>query len=148
MALASTILRTIAPRRIVIATLLMTGSRRCRTRRGAPTTLLNASYDVSRELYKDINAAFIADWKKKTGEEIVINQSHGGSTKQALAVANGLEADVVTFNQAPDVDVLVKQGGLVVGRLAQEVPQRRRAIHDDLRFPRPQGQPEGHQELG
>jgi sulfate transport system substrate-binding protein len=75
-----------------------------------PTSLLNASYDVSRELYKDVNAAFIADWKKKTGEDITINQSHGGSTKQALAVVNGLEADVVTFNQAPDVDVLVKPG--------------------------------------
>ena len=73
-------------------------------------SLLNASYDVSRELYKDINEAFIADWKKKTGETITINQSHGGSTKQALAVANGLEADVVTFNQAPDVDVLAKAG--------------------------------------
>ncbi len=73
-------------------------------------TLLNASYDVSRELYKDVNEAFIADWKKKTGETVVINQSHGGSTKQALAVANGLEADVVTFNQAPDIDVLVKPG--------------------------------------
>lgn len=75
-----------------------------------PNTLLNASYDVSRELYKDVNAAFIADWKKKSGEDITVNQSHGGSTKQALAVANGLEADVVTFNQAPDVEVLVKPG--------------------------------------
>ncbi len=75
-----------------------------------PNNLLNASYDVSRELYKDVNAAFIADWKKKTGDDITINQSHGGSTKQALAVANGLEADVVTFNQAPDIEVLVKPG--------------------------------------
>lgn len=73
-------------------------------------TLLNASYDVSRELYKDVNASFIADWQKKNGETIAINQSHGGSTKQALAVANGLEADVVTFNQAPDIEVLVKAG--------------------------------------
>lgn len=72
--------------------------------------LLNASYDVSRELYKDINAAFIADWKKKTGEPVTINQSHGGSTKQALAVINGLDPDVVTFNQAPDIDILVKPG--------------------------------------
>jgi sulfate/thiosulfate transport system substrate-binding protein len=75
-----------------------------------PGNLLNASYDVSRELYKDINAAFVADLKKKSGEDATINQSHGGSTKQALAVVNGLEADVVTFNQAPDVDVLVKPG--------------------------------------
>jgi sulfate transport system substrate-binding protein len=73
-------------------------------------TLLNASYDVSRELYKDINPAFVADHKKKTGETVEINQSHGGSTKQALAVANGLEADVATFNQSPDIDALVKAG--------------------------------------
>ena len=59
--------RTIAPRRIVIATLLLTGSGGAALA-AEPTTLLNASYDVSRELYKDINAAFIADWKKKTGE--------------------------------------------------------------------------------
>src|SRR5688572_17416444 len=109
MALASTFLRIIAPRRIVIATLLMTGGAGT-TFAAEPTTLLNASYDVSRELYKDINDAFAADWKKKTGETVTINQSHGGSTKQALAVANGLEADVVTFNQAPDVEVLVKPG--------------------------------------
>ncbi|MBI1651305.1 sulfate ABC transporter substrate-binding protein [Hyphomicrobium sulfonivorans] len=72
-------------------------------------TLLNASYDVSRELYKDINAAFIAA-EKSAGKDVAVNQSHGGSTKQALAVANGLEADVVTFNQAPDIDILAKAG--------------------------------------
>ncbi len=77
------------------------------------TALLNVSYDVSRELYKDINPAFAAEWKAKTGETIEIKQSHGGSSKQALAVANGLEADVVTMNQAPDIDILVAQGGLV-----------------------------------
>ena len=147
MALARTILRTIAPRRIVIATLLMTGSGGAALA-AEPTTLLNASYDVSRELYKDINAAFIADWKKKTGEEVDINQSHGGSTKQALAVANGLEADVVTFNQAPDVDVLVKQGGLVSADWRKKFPNGAAPLHDDLRLPRPQGQSEGHQELG
>jgi sulfate transport system substrate-binding protein len=106
--------RTIAPRRLVLAMLVFAGGfATTQVQAADPTTLLNASYDVSRELYKDINEAFIADWKKKTGETVTINQSHGGSTKQALAVANGLEADVVTFNQAPDVDVLVKTGGLV-----------------------------------
>ena len=84
-------------------------------------TLLNASYDVSRELYKDINRAFIEDWKQKTGETITVNQSHGGSTKQALAVANGLEADVVTFNQAPDIEVLVKPG-LVSSEWREQFP--------------------------
>lgn len=79
----------------------------------AQTTLLNVSYDVARELYKDINPAFIQDWKNKTGETLVINQSHGGSSKQAGAVIGGLEADVITMNQAPDIDILVERGNLV-----------------------------------
>jgi sulfate transport system substrate-binding protein len=79
----------------------------------AQTSILNVSYDVSRELYKDINPAFIAAWKAKTGESVTVNQSHGGSSKQALAVTAGLEADVATMNQAPDIDILVEHGGLV-----------------------------------
>ncbi|WP_018229107.1 sulfate ABC transporter substrate-binding protein [Methyloversatilis universalis] len=74
----------------------------------ADTTLLNVSYDVARELYKDINPAFIAQWKGKTGETLTLNQSHGGSSKQAGAVIGGLEADVITMNQSPDIDILVK----------------------------------------
>lgn len=72
--------------------------------------LLNASYDVTREFYKDYNPAFAAYWKKKTGEDLTIQQSHGGSSKQARAVADGLEADVVTMNQANDIDILVERG--------------------------------------
>ena len=79
----------------------------------AQTTLLNVSYDVSRELYKDINASFIGHWKVKTGELVTVNQSHGGSSKQAGAVIGGLEADVITMNQAPDIDILVERGALV-----------------------------------
>ncbi|WP_430433872.1 sulfate ABC transporter substrate-binding protein [Methyloversatilis sp.] len=74
----------------------------------AQTTLLNVSYDVSRELYKDINPAFAAHWKTQSGETLTLNQSHGGSSKQAGAVIGGLEADVVTMNQSPDIDILVK----------------------------------------
>lgn len=73
-------------------------------------TLLNVSYDVTRELYKDINPAFIEYWTKTTGEKVTVEQSHGGSSKQALAVANGLEADVVTMNQATDIDLLASSG--------------------------------------
>lgn len=73
-------------------------------------TILNASYDVSRELYKEINPAFVADWKKTSGSDIQVKQAHGGSTKQAQAVAEGLEADVVTLNQPTDLDFLVKSG--------------------------------------
>ena len=72
----------------------------------AGTTLLNVSYDVTREFFKDYNDAFIAYWQKKGGETLTINQSHGGSSKQARAVADGLEADVVTFNQSNDIDIL------------------------------------------
>jgi sulfate transport system substrate-binding protein len=79
----------------------------------AQTTLLNVSYDVARELYKDINPAFIQEWKAKTGETLTINQSHGGSSKQAGAIIGGLEADVITMNQAPDIDILVERGNLV-----------------------------------
>ncbi|MCV2367113.1 sulfate ABC transporter substrate-binding protein [Roseateles oligotrophus] len=73
-------------------------------------TLLNVSYDVSRELYKEINPAFIAQHKAKTGKTLTINQSHGGSSKQIGSVIGGLEADVVTMNQATDVDALAEKG--------------------------------------
>jgi sulfate/thiosulfate transport system substrate-binding protein len=76
----------------------------------APTSILNVSYDVSRELYKDINPAFSAAWKKANGADIEVKQAHGGSTKQALAVSEGLEADVVTLNQPTDLDFLVGKG--------------------------------------
>src|ERR1700742_3256176 len=72
----------------------------------AETTLLNVSYDVTREFYKEFNAAFVKHWLGKTGETVVINQSHGGSSKQARAVIDGLQADVVTMNQASDIDAL------------------------------------------
>ena len=88
----------------------------------AETSILNVSYDVSRELYKDINPAFVADYKAKTGEAVAVNQSHGGSSKQALSVTAGLEADVVTMNQAPDVDILVERGGFVAADWRKRLP--------------------------
>ena len=74
------------------------------------TALLNVSYDVAREFYKDINTAFIASYKKSTGKEIKIDQSHAGSSAQARAVNDGLEADVVTMNTTTDVDFLAGTG--------------------------------------
>lgn len=73
-------------------------------------TLLNASYDVARDFYKDYNPLFIKEYKAKHDVDVVVQQSHGGSSKQALAVANGLQADVVTMNQSSDIDLLVKKG--------------------------------------
>lgn len=88
----------------------------------AQTTLLNVSYDVSRELYKEINPAFVAAWKKQGGADITVNQSHGGSSKQAGAVIGGLEADVITMNQSPDIDILVERGGLVAANWRKQFP--------------------------
>ena len=76
----------------------------------AQTSILNVSYDVARELYKDINPAFAASWQAKGNPPVTINQSHGGSSKQVGAVIAGLEADVVTMNQVPDIQQLVKAG--------------------------------------
>jgi sulfate/thiosulfate transport system substrate-binding protein len=76
-------------------------------------TLLNVSYDPTRELYAEINPAFIAAWKAKTGQTLTIHQSHGGSGKQARSVIDGLEADVVTLALAPDIDALHANGNLV-----------------------------------
>jgi sulfate transport system substrate-binding protein len=75
--------------------------------------LLNVSYDPTRELYEEYNKAFAAYWKGKTGDTVIVNQSHGGSGKQARSVIDGLEADVVTLALAYDVDALANQGGLI-----------------------------------
>ncbi|PHV10016.1 sulfate ABC transporter substrate-binding protein [Chitinimonas sp. BJB300] len=79
----------------------------------AEINLLNVSYDPTRELYRDFNKAFAADWKKKTGDEVNIKQSHGGSGKQARAVIDGLEADVVTLALAGDVDEIADKAKLL-----------------------------------
>ncbi len=76
----------------------------------AASSLLNVSYDVARDFYKDFNPLFQKEWAAKTGETIELRQSHGGSSKQVRAVADGLEADVVTMNQASDLDFLAEKG--------------------------------------
>ncbi|HAF01427.1 MAG TPA: sulfate ABC transporter substrate-binding protein [Methylophilaceae bacterium] len=85
-------------------------------------SLLNVSYDVSREYYKELNAAFIQYWKNKTGETVSINQSHGGSSKQARAVADGLPADVISMNRAPDIDILYQRAKLIPADWQSRLP--------------------------
>jgi sulfate transport system substrate-binding protein len=75
-----------------------------------PADILNVSYDIARELYAQINPAFQAQWKKETGQAVEVKQSHGGSSKQARAIIEGLPADVVTFNQVTDVQALAAKG--------------------------------------
>src|ERR1700737_3799472 len=77
------------------------------------TTLLNVSYDPTRELYQELNAAFARQWKAKTGSTVTLRQSHGGSGKQARAVIDGLEADVVTLALAFDIDEIARRGKLL-----------------------------------
>ena len=79
----------------------------------AQQTLLNVSYDPTRELYVEVNAAFAKHWKAKTGQDVTIKQSHGGSGKQARSVIDGLDADVVTLALAGDIDALAKNGGWI-----------------------------------
>jgi sulfate transport system substrate-binding protein len=88
----------------------------------APNTLLNVSYDISRELYAEVNVAFAKQWKAKTGQDITINQSHNGSSRQARSILEGLEADVVTFNQVTDVQVLYDRGKLIPADWAKRLP--------------------------
>lgn len=79
----------------------------------AEQTLLNSSYDIARELFADYNPLFATHWQEKTGESVTIKQSHGGSSAQARAIMQGLQADVVTFNQVTDVQVLYDRGKLI-----------------------------------
>jgi sulfate/thiosulfate transport system substrate-binding protein len=88
----------------------------------ATSTLLNVSYDPTRELYEDYNKAFAAYWKAKTGDTVNVNQSHGGSGKQARSVIDGLEADVVTLALAYDIDALATQGGLIPANWQGRLP--------------------------
>ncbi|MFC7053567.1 thiosulfate ABC transporter substrate-binding protein CysP [Hansschlegelia quercus] len=87
-----------------------------------PTTLLNVSYDVGRELFAAVDKQFAADRKAETGAEITVNQSHAGTSKQARAILEGLEADVVTFNQELDVQILADKGGLVAADWKNRFP--------------------------
>jgi sulfate/thiosulfate-binding protein len=87
-----------------------------------PLTLLNVSYDPTRELYKDINAAYARYWKGKTGQDITINQSHGGSGKQALSVIEGLQADVVTLALAADIDAISQKAKLLPANWQSRLP--------------------------
>jgi len=89
----------------------------------AQITLLNVSYDPTRELYEAVNAQFAKDWKAKTGNDVTINQSHGGSGKQARAVIDGLEADVVTLGLAGDIDAIVEKANLLPSNWQSRLPE-------------------------
>ncbi|HMM76879.1 MAG TPA: sulfate ABC transporter substrate-binding protein [Gammaproteobacteria bacterium] len=109
----------------------------------ADVTLLNASYDPTREFYRDFNAAFAQHWQARTGEAVKINQSHGGSGKQARAVIDGLEADVVTLALAYDIDAIASAGGLLDPDWQRKLPDNSTPYTSTIVFLVRKGNPKG-----
>ena len=108
----------------------------------ANLTILNASYDPTRELYEDVDQAFATAWKAKTGQTVSIEQSHGGSGKQARAVIDGLEADVVTLALAYDVDAIAK-AGLIAPDWQKRLPHNSAPYTSTIVFLVRKGNPKG-----
>ena len=108
----------------------------------AETKLLNASFDIARELFQGYNEAFIRHWKQQSGETVVVNQSHAGSSKQARAVIDGLEADVVTFNQVTDVDAVAERG-LISREWRKLLPNQSSPFSSTIVFLVRKGNPKG-----
>jgi sulfate/thiosulfate transport system substrate-binding protein len=108
----------------------------------AEVQLLNVSYDPTRELYEAVNAAFAKEWQARTGDAVVVKQSHGGSGKQARAVIDGLEADVVTLALAYDVDAVAK-AGLLPADWQKRLPQNASPYTSTIVFLVRKGNPKG-----
>ena len=109
-----------AARRIVAITLLAGAA--AASAQQAPVTLLNVSYDPTREFYVEFNQAFARHWRAKAGQEVIVKQSHGGSGKQARSIIDGLEADVATLALAGDTDALHANGGFVPANWQSRLP--------------------------
>ena len=114
----------------------------------ADKVLLNVSYDPTREFYKEFNEAFAADWKAKTGEAITINQSHGGSGKQARAVIDGLDADVVTLALAGDIDQIAKNTDKLPKDWATKLPHNSAPYTSTIVLIVRKGNPKGIKDWG
>jgi sulfate/thiosulfate-binding protein len=110
-------------------------------------SLLNVSYDPTRELYADVNKAFAAQFKSETGKTIVIKQSHGGSGRQARSVVDGLAADVVTLALAYDIDEIADKG-LIASDWQKRLPQNASPYTSTIVFLVRKGNPKKHQGLG
>ena len=113
-----------------------------------PVTLLNVSYDPTRELYQEVNAAFARQWREKHGQQVTVRMSHGGSGKQARAVIDGLEADVVTLALAYDIDALHENGGLVPAGWQSRLPHNSSPYTSTIVFLVRKGNPKGIRDWG
>jgi sulfate transport system substrate-binding protein len=140
----TTIRTTIAAALALLLTLTASGSAGCnkQANNGGKVELLNVSYDPTRELYQDVNAAFASQWKDNTGQEVVIKQSHGGSGKQARSVIDGLDADVVTLALAYDIDAIA-QAGLIDKAWEKRLPKNSTPYTSTIVFLVRKGNPKG-----
>jgi sulfate/thiosulfate-binding protein len=114
----------------------------------AQVKLLNVSYDPTRELYQDINKAFAAQWKQKTGQTVDINQSHGGSGKQARSIIDGLEADVATLALAYDIDAIAQNSGRIKSDWLKRLPNNSAPYTSTVVFVVRKGNPRGIRDWG
>ncbi len=114
----------------------------------AQQTLLNVSYDPTRELYRDINAAFAADWKQKSGQTVAIRQSHGGSGAQARAIIDGIGADVVTLALAGDIDAIAQRTPLLPKDWQARLPNNSAPYTSTIVFLVRKGNPKGVKDWG
>jgi sulfate/thiosulfate transport system substrate-binding protein len=128
---------------LYILTVLALFGRAGLTAEAKDVTLLNVSYDPTRELYADYNTAFAKYWKQKTGDTVTINQSHGGSGKQARAVIDGLEADVVTLALAYDIDVIAEKAKLLSSDWQSRLPNNSTPYTSTIVFLVRKGNPKG-----
>ncbi len=114
----------------------------------AATQLLNVSYDPTRELFTEYNAAFAKHWKSQTGEAVIIKQSHGGSGKQARSIIDGLRADIATLALAGDVDALYEKGHLIPEKWIQRLPHNSAPYTSTIVFLVHKGNPKGIKDWG
>lgn len=125
-----------------LATLLMVGSLNVSA---ADQTILNSSYDIARELFNAYNPLFVKHWQEKTGQTVEIRQSHGGSSAQARSILQGLAADVVTFNQVTDVQVLHDRGKLIDANWQDQFPNASSPYYSTTAFLVRKGNPKNIQ---
>ncbi len=121
---------------LILAGILITGS-------ASAKELLNSSYDISRELFSALNPVFEQQWEKQGGEKLTIKQSHAGSSKQALAILQGLRADVVTYNQVTDVQILHDRGNLIPADWQARLPNNSSPYYSTMAFLVRKGNPKG-----
>jgi len=130
-------------RRFVLAAALFLAAAPAVAQTPASVEILNVSYDIARELYAAINPAFAEHWKAKTGQTVTVKQSHGGSSRQARSILEGLQADVVTFNQVVDVQILHDRGKLVAADWQKRLPNNASPYYSLPAFLVRKGNPKG-----